>query len=458
MRFFVLIFLVQVVFFVNAQVASEIYAGFDLKNKYEYHKVLLPSKYIVNRIDDTNGLFSTPNTHLFLGTMFKDKYGIELGYFNELFQAGIYTVTPDGILCGESRSIDLIDNYYIKVNYRLFKYKKISIFPELSFIYGDAKYWNTTPISISGPGCKDLYIKVYDKKGVDWGLHKYYLFLNGGIKIDYSFNRKYSITASMGYNQGFKTMGYSRGYYIYKGEARQYFKNRTKGTNYYFTIGFKYHYKVNPKKESFLVEKGNRKYLWDDNFHFYGGIVSSLDIADDNISIRYMPKFGVSLEIRKNRLSISSSLFYLNRSINYTDYPYPASSYDIMHNTSSVLNIYVDFRGIEINQALNYYYYLSDKLNLYAGVGYFRMNLKLERDQYEIKHSDKYAKIFIDYLSYNKTGWLLNVGGAYKINESIRLNASLDIKNMKIYRKIARISDKKKRPVLSFNLKIDYDF
>lgn len=463
MRFLIFVFIIQSGIVSNAQIANEIYVGSDMKNKYEYNSVLLPSKYVINRINDAEGLFDTPPLNFFLGLMFKEKYGIELGYFKEFYSPSIFTMTPDDVLCGRSTSVDLLHNYYLKVNYMLYKYKKFSIYPELSFIYGNATYWDGLPLGGSGPGCIDMYIKEYYEKGIDWGLHKYYLFLNGDLKIDYRFKKKYSLTASVGYNQGFKTMGYARGYYIYKDEPKQYFKNDTKGSNYYFTIGLKYHYKVKPKQEDTLIEKGNRKYLWDNNFHFYAGIISSLDIIDDNLSVKYMPKFGVSFEVRKNRLAISSNLYYLNRSIIYYDIFTNNSLYDRVNNTSSILDIYIKFKGAEINQALNYYYFYSKKIDLYGGLGYFRLSFKLNRNQYELEHSDGYTEVHFDYLryTYHKSGWLLNLGGVYKINKKLRLNACFNVNNIDMYRKITRIvllhSEQKKHLVSSYNLKIEYD-
>ena len=462
MKFILFIIFFQLGISTQAQIFEEIYTGFDLKNKYGYNKVLLPSTYLIDRHIDAEALFSSPITHFYLGLVYKEKYGVEFGYFNELYYAGIYTKTPDGALCGQSTSKDLIHNYYLKAIYMLYEYKKFSLYPEFSFIYGSATYWDGDEFKLSGPQCKDMYIKDYDVKNIDQGLHKYYLFLNGDLKIEYKCNKKYSISTSVGYNQGFKTLGYARGYYIYKNEPKQYFKNEGKGSNLYFTIGLKYHYLVNPKKESILLKKGKREYLWDNNFHFYGGIVSSLDIIDDNLSVKYIPKFGVSFEIRKNRLAISSNLYYLNRSITYNDILSDKNSYDLANNTYSFLDIYIKFAGVEFNQVLNYYYY-SKKLDLYSGVGYFRLGIKIKRDQVDFDHSDGYSETHIKYLHYNfhKSGWLLNLGGVYKINRKVRLNASLDVKDMGLYKKITRIvvlpSEYNNNPVLSLNLKIEYN-
>jgi len=465
MRFFFLIIFFQLGLSAQAQFFKEIYAGFDLKNKYEYNKVLLPSKYSIDEHIDAKTLFSSPITHIFLGVMHKNKYGIELGFFNELYYAGRYTRTPDGIICGGSISVDFVYHYYLKLRYMIYKYKKFSIYPEVSFIYGSATYWDGDEFKLIGPGCKEVYFKDYDEKGVDWGLNKYYLFLNGNLKMEYRFKKKYSVTASIGYNQGFKPIGYARGYYIYKDEpeSKQYFKSEGRGTNLYLTVGLKYHYKVNKPKESILKGNDNNKYRWDNNFHFYAGIISSLDFIDDNLSIKYLPKFGVSFEVRKNRLAITSNLYYLNRKINYFDIINEKNSYDHTNNTTSLLDIYIDFRGVEFNQALNYYYYLSRKLDLYGGVGYFRLNINIKRDQMDIKHSDGHEVTHIRYLGnlYDKSGWLLNLGGIFKINRKVRLNSSFDIKNMHLYRMITRFGvlrkDQKSNPVLSLNLKIIYD-
>ncbi len=463
MKYIFLALFIHLSLIVNAQFFGEIYMGFDLKDKSEFHTILKPSKYLINKNTDSPTILSFPSTQLFFGLRYKEKYGMEFGFFKELYFAGTYMKLPDNSICGGASSVDLMNDYYIKLNSRIFKYKMFSIYPEMSFIYGSAKYWDAGIIGINGPQCKGIFIKTYEEKGIDVGLNKYYLFLNADIKTEYRFKKKYSITSSVGYNQGFKTIGQARGYYIYNNEPKQDFLNKTKGDYLYFTIGLKYHYKVDYSQRKTEVESKKVGFLKDNYFHFYIGANSSLDIINDNITVKYKPKIGMSFEIGKNRFALSSTLFYLNRRVRYEDYFFDFSPYDNQHNTSSILNLDVIFEGVELNQALNYYFYHNRKLNLYGGLGYYFLNIKLHRNQYELEHSDGYIKINFDYLrhTYHKNGWLLDIGGVYNLNNKLRLNSCIKVKNMDIYRKITRIAvlerNHKRNPVISLDLKFEYE-
>lgn len=459
MKYILFLILIQIGTFANAQFIDEIYFGIDLKNKYEYNKILLPSKYLVNK---TNISSAKP---IFIGLRFKDRYGIEFGYYHELKSAGAYMNLPGNKLCGFYGSVDFLFNYYLKFNSRIYQHGNFSIYPELSFMYGSAAYWYSGVINIAGPSCKSLYIKDYYIKGVDYGLHKSYIFINGDIKVEYRFMKKFSITASVGYNQGFKTLGYARGYYIYKDEPKRDFKNSTKGNSTFFTVGLKYHYKVEKYQRKIKSNEKYNIYTKDDYFHFHLGINSSLDLIDDNISILYKPKLGLSFEIKKNRFSISSSLFYINRNLKYNS-TIDFSPYDLNHNTSSKLKIDVAFVGIEFNQALNYYLYQGRKFDVYWGIGYSYLNVKLNKNQYELKHDDGYTEIHVDYVVlnilrniYHNKSLLLGIGTNYKINNRLRINFYSNIKKMKIYRKITDIAVMKPRrnPIVSLDLKIEYE-
>ena len=75
-----------------------------------------------------------------------------------------------------------------------------------------------------------------DKESIT-DLTKNFHLLMLDFKMAYEFSDYIGITTSIGFNQGFKTLGIYKMRYDITGEPTNYSESTTKGSNFYLTVG-----------------------------------------------------------------------------------------------------------------------------------------------------------------------------------------------------------------------------
>ncbi len=443
----------------NAQFIESFYLGIDFKHRCEQMNELSPTKYILDfdfcsTIDD----ISTP---VYLGFKLKDRYYIELGYYKSFYYAGYMTDNPIDMVEGGANGIDIIRHLFLNIGYDVFKYHRLSFSPEISFLYGKSTYAYRRPLELSP------WFNYADNKGniiityspntwkIDNGLHKHYFFLAPALKINYRVYNGLNLNFKIGYNKGFKTMGYYRGYFQINNEPKEYIENETKGNYYYFSMGLNFNFQF---KEKPHIEKSEfvEMIKLDGKLKFNFGINMSSELFSDRANRYFLPSFGPIVKLDYGRLSFSTSVLFAKREFSiHRDNA--ISLYDMDNGTTSIYDLFLKYKTIESQSYLKYSFYKSGKWKLSAGLGFYIVYFYDMTGYYTLQHSDgknvKNGFFLFSVPNLHYKGITPNLEMDYFLNKHVVIGVDMGIKSIGFYNSFMdpAMVNVRRKPIYSLN-------
>ena len=423
----------------NAQLIESVYFGADIKYKYEQMIELLPTKYLLD--EDLRITYDDYSIPLYLGLRFRDRYFVEFGYLKEFYMAGYMTDNPIDLVEGGANSIDIIHHLFINGGITLFRLGKFSISPMISFLYGKSEYAYNRPLQLppyfNGKDNEGNYIITYslNEWKVDNGLHKHYFFISPSIKLSYRVYNGLYLHFKSGYNKGFKTMGYYRGYFQINNEPKEYIENETKGNNYFFSIGLNFNFQL---KEKPKIEKSEFVKIieFDKDLNYDFGVNLSTDIFSDGINRYVLPSYGPIFKINYGLLGFSTSILFakINSHLHKDDV---ISRYDYNNGTTSVYDIFLKYRTIESVSFIRYSIYKGRKWKISPGLGFFITFPKDKGTYYTLQHSDgkniRNGFYFFSIPHFHFWGLTPNVEVEYLLNKTVKVGFNMGVKYIPFY-------------------------
>ncbi len=428
--------------FVKAQFIEEIYAGIDFRYKCEIMDELLPTKYLKNvNICKDLDKYSNP---IYFGLRFKNRYSLEFGYYYERYFAGYFAPNPIDLVVGGNSQIDGIYHYYTKFNYDIFKIKRINITTGISMKYGKSTYAYYEPLHFSPwfnaekPNGDKIITYNFNEWKVDNGLHKYYLFVEASLKLEFEIYKSLYLTLIRGYNHGFKTMGYYRGYFKINDEPQEDIYNRSEGRHYFTSLGLKYGFRLKDSKDKPRSVFINRLMEKNTDFKIKAGVHFSLDAINDGVQRNHFISYGPSLKMSYGRIGLITSFLFSKRNINVFEIGVK-TRFDNSREESSMLIINVKSKSKEIYQNLIYNTYYNSNMDLNIGLGYFILFISEINGNYSIKRDYEdniYGEIITYTLPTYLKGLIPNVSISYIVGNNFEIDFLLGVKYIYYYQNV----------------------
>ena len=224
------------------------------------HKITKHSPHsyssLINTLGDWDDIYRG------IGVRINSKMTLEMGYYwlNYWDGVDVKNTTCEWGGGGSSGNIEVANHYSLKFSYSLFKFyllkKPIKFYCGVGYTYArqDGGKTLSRTYGIIFPCREPQDTGRYFVRSIEHiaDLAEDFHLLEANFKFDYEFSKYVSFTTTIGFNQGFETLGKSEFKYYTTGEPTYYAESETKGSNIYCSIGLR----LAPFVD---VEKRNRK-------------------------------------------------------------------------------------------------------------------------------------------------------------------------------------------------------
>jgi len=218
---------------------SEIFFGVYMGNKYEKMEILEPNKYISDKLLDNSSISFVP----YIGIIFTNRLLFTFEYSKDYYNVGYKFMHPRSKYGGSLVSVEYGHTFGLLGGYLLFQEEsKLNIITSFGFALTKSGYYYGTF------GIKNRWAqpnnngtltreKISSEWKKDYGLNKYYYFVKMNLKTTYTPFEFLTLLFQVGYNRGYKTIGYLKGWVQVADEPVITLNSRTKGTYYYLSVG-----------------------------------------------------------------------------------------------------------------------------------------------------------------------------------------------------------------------------
>jgi len=448
-KVFVLLIMVMVINISFGQKIKEFYFGIRVKDKSDISKMLIRNPYIPSRPIIDDGRYIVP----YFGVLLNDKWALEIDYLrHEFFNTGYILHYPRTDYGGSSHSVDYADALTLYTRYKIGIYKdRINLFPKAGITYLYSRYGRSRTFDGDENWAQQnddgswFIEKIHFEWQKDYGFHKTYFFLNGGIDLEYRAFDFLHFSISVAYMHGFKTMGYNRGWYQITGEPKMELLGSTKGSNVHVAIGAQFHFK--PVKIDTKKVFRKRKYEMD------VGISSVFEwTALKNYVSDFNLYFGPSFSIGTERLSTVLSVLHTSRDIKYDINKYSLTDEDYANNTKTKLTANVSDKVIRLQQSFRYRFKKIRNSEFSIGLGYLFQkpyNVSGERKTVTGSGIENVKEI-------NSGIWVFGLLG--ELNYTLKMNSRLRLTSSVSYQKFQGKNNYFRYPLNGLDIIYDREF